>query len=424
MDTTSFWRAEASCDTHAMAMFLIAHQQELLAASAPPEHDPLTRVSVLLYEGWRALRSGDFMQADRCFDAGIAITAARNFIFWYDYFKGKAMAAYLRGDLTEALSFFERLDQKNACDPETLVYYGNTLLRLGRARDARPLYLDAAKNGMEDVATRDFLLTLGSSIETGDAVFDHLLGAQPWSERLQVPPVHEIPACTLAETFKLPIFINCRDRVTCLQRLVTWLLDADYQNLYLLDNASTYPPLLAYYEHFQNDPRVTVVRLGQNLGYQALWASGILAELDVRTPYVYTDPDVLPIEDCPRGVVARLYQILCRYPGIDKVGLDIKTDDLPPGKDRERATQWRYRIEIEENLWYAPVDTTFALYAPVRYYVLAQALRTTGRLMVRHLPWYFDSAHLPADEAYYIAHANESSNYAKQIKEQDVEERP
>ena len=35
--------------------------------------------------------------------------------------------------------------------------------------------------------------------------------------------------------------------------------------------------------------------------------TGILHQLDIRTPYVYTDPDVLPVESCPKGLVARLY---------------------------------------------------------------------------------------------------------------------
>ena len=45
-----------------------------------------------------------------------------------------------------------------------------------------------------------------------------------------------------------PIFINCRDRITCLSVLVDWLEKAGHENIYLLDNDSSYPPLLEYYE--------------------------------------------------------------------------------------------------------------------------------------------------------------------------------
>lgn len=97
----------------------------------------------------------------------------------------------------------------------------------------------------------------------------------------------------------LPIFINCRDRVGCLSQLVDWLLQAGYENLILLDNASSYAPLLQYYEDIRSE-RVRIVMLGENLGHTALWDSEVLEMLNIETPYVYTDPDVLPAEACPK----------------------------------------------------------------------------------------------------------------------------
>ena len=218
---------------------------------------------------------------------------------------------------------------------------------------------------------------------------------------------------------KIPIFINCRDRLQCLQRLVRWLLEAGYRNICLLDNASTYPPLLAYYERFADDSRVTVFRFRENLGYQALWISGLLRKLDVRVPYVYTDPDVLPVEECPHGVVARLYQVLRRYPFLHKVGLGIVTKDLPPSDVVKRQRSYEH-VPLEENLYFAPCDTTFALYAPAWHYTLFPSACTHGRMMIRHLPWYLDPSNLPEDERYYIAHADGSSTFAEAVKK-DVE---
>ena len=43
-------------------------------------------------------------------------------------------------------------------------------------------------------------------------------------------------------------------------------------------------------------------------------------------------------------------------------------------------------------------------------------MRTGGRLLLRHLPWYLDPQHLPEDEAYYIAHADASSTFARDVK--------
>ncbi len=417
MDVTEFWQAQAACDTRRMADVLMAHPPEAFMGASGGDC-PLDAAGVLLFEGFQALRAGDSDRAERCADAGAAILQARGTETWFDLFKCKAIALYQRGEFAGALPFFEGLDEHGACDPETLTYYGNTLMHLGRTAEARPLYLHAAKYFPEGGAPlENFLLSLGSSVETGDEVFDALLKGTTWTGRLQEPPVREIPAVSLADTFGFPIFINCRDRLGCLRRLVTWLLDAGYHCIYLIDNASTYPPLLSYYESFAGDPRVTILRLERNYGYQALWSAGILRKLDIRSPYVYTDPDVLPVEDCPRGLVARLYQILCRYPQLDKVGPGLRTDDLPPAQQGARTYEAHfYHVPLEEAIWYAPLDTTFALYAPIRHYAAAQAVRTTGQLMVRHLPWYLDSAHLPEDEAYYVAHADASSTFAQGLQ--------
>lgn len=210
---------------------------------------------------------------------------------------------------------------------------------------------------------------------------------------------------------QLPIFINCRDRVTCLSKLVEWLLAAGYQNLILLDNASTYQPLLVYYERVRSE-QVRVVRLEENLGHTALWASGMLELLDVRTPYVYTDPDVLPTEDCPSHFLQEFVRILGAHPGIRKVGAALRYEDITfPDKKRVQVSEASfYQIPLGDEAYVANVDTTFALYRNVRFYHRGPAIRLAGCYTFRHLPWYYDYDHLPEDEQYYLDHANASSS--------------
>lgn len=212
----------------------------------------------------------------------------------------------------------------------------------------------------------------------------------------------------------LPIFINSRDRLGCLREQVAWLLEAGYTRLYILDNASTYAPLLAYYRELMRDVRVQVIFLGENMGYKAIWLSGILEKLAIETPYVYTDSDVVPQSDCPKNVVQILLRVLKRNPFLKKAGLGLIYQDIT-FYDREkwqRSEAGFYRFPIGENLYFAPVDTTFALYVNCRHYTLRMAARTTGSCMARHLPWYYDYDHLPEDEAYYMQHADSSSTIA------------
>ncbi len=212
----------------------------------------------------------------------------------------------------------------------------------------------------------------------------------------------------------VPIFINSRDRLNCLQQLVSWLRQAGYRRIYILDNASTYAPLLSYYESLKGERGIEVIRL-PNLGHVALWSSGILDQLDIKTVYVYTDSDVLPQEGCPKDIVRRLYRLLRRYPFVDKAGPGIEYRDITfwdKEKIQRRHPEF-YRVPLEQDVYFAPLDTTFALYRPVRSYRLFSAIRTTGAMMVRHLPWYLDAENLPEDERYYMAHANESSTQAR-----------
>ena len=210
----------------------------------------------------------------------------------------------------------------------------------------------------------------------------------------------------------VPIFINARDRVGVMKKLIDWLLDAGYRNLIILDNDSTYKKLLKYYKELEKDSRVKIVFLKRNFGYKAIWESKILETLKISTPYVYTDPDVVPAENCPKDFVKKLYKLLDDNHEIRKVGLGLIYDDVTFfGKEETFKREQNYCKggDIGDNISYAQVDTTFALYANLRSYNLRFSLRTYGDFVARHLPWYFDYDNLPEDEKYYMEHANKNS---------------
>lgn len=210
----------------------------------------------------------------------------------------------------------------------------------------------------------------------------------------------------------VPIFINSRDRVGVLRKLINWLLKAGYKNLIILDNNSTYPKLLEYYSKLEEDERVKVVMLKKNLGYKALWLSNILEDMKISTPYVYTDPDVLPIDECPKDFMKRLIEVLDSNHEIRKVGLSLLWEDITiDNKEKHRRSQFDLfkRGYLGNNISYANVDTTFALYSNLRIYSLRFSLRTYGDFRLRHLPWYFNYKKLPEDEKYYLEHADRNS---------------
>lgn len=193
----------------------------------------------------------------------------------------------------------------------------------------------------------------------------------------------------------VPVIINCRDRVIDLVNLVAWLEKAGHENITLLDNDSTWEPLLTYYEQTPHE----VVRLEENLGSRALWRSGRVP----GTEFVYSDPDVLPTEECPLDVVEYLHDLLGRF-SHPKAGLGLMLDDTPHfqsiGWERSLVSDSRM---LEPGVFDSLVDTCFALYRPHTTHSLL-ALRTAAPYLCRHTPWY-RIADPTEEEQYYLARA-------------------
>lgn len=208
----------------------------------------------------------------------------------------------------------------------------------------------------------------------------------------------EYPAST-------PIFVNSRDRLTCLLQLLTWLSNAGYDNTAIIDNASTYTPLVA----FLRECPYPVLRLKRNLGHTALWKIRELRSLIRSEWFVYTDPDILPRESCPRDVIPHLYVVMNRHPDYVKAGLGLLLTDIPDCYYLKqfvlRGQENLYGRQVEPGVYEADTDTTFSLYRPGTPYVVAPALRTRGDYQARHLSWYADSAHLDKEDQYYRDHA-------------------
>jgi len=203
----------------------------------------------------------------------------------------------------------------------------------------------------------------------------------------------------------IPVLINCRDQVSMLRQQVEWLLSAGHQNIYLIDNASTYTPLLEYLTSVRFD--VTVVRLNENVGHLALWEWDLLNRLKIRPPFVYSDPDMVPIQECPQNLVEHLYDLLCSMPETRKVGCGIVYSDLPSCYTfRDQVVKWEsqfWKVPVGRMAFRAAVDTTFAIYRDTGPFIL-EAIRTNYPYVMRHLPWYLDSADPSEEQIYYQTH--------------------
>ena len=205
----------------------------------------------------------------------------------------------------------------------------------------------------------------------------------------------------------IPIIINSRDRLEPMRQLIDWLYSVNMKNIWICDNASTYPPLLEFLSGLTN-----VVHLNQNLGHRAPWLSGLVPRLGRNSQFIVTDPDVVPDQNCPSDAVAHFCTLLKRYPHVDKVGFGLRIDDLPSHyAHRSRVIAWESQFwedELEPGVFRAPVDTTFALYRPGLGHSNNKALRTGLPYVARHTPWYVNSDHLSDEQRWYVDHADKA----------------
>lgn len=207
----------------------------------------------------------------------------------------------------------------------------------------------------------------------------------------------------------VPVFITVRDRLEPLRSLVGWLEAAGGVEIVLVDNDSAYPPLLEWLHAVPH--RVVTTR--RNLGPRVAWITGLVQDVGLERPYVVTDPDVVPDDDCPKDLLAHLREVLEAHPFADRAGPGLRIDDLPAGgRHTSEVVEWESQFwtdEVSPGVYRADIDTTFALYRPGRRRPGGTALRTGAPYLARHVPWY--EVGEPSEEAlFYRGRADPTVN--------------
>ncbi len=129
----------------------------------------------------------------------------------------------------------------------------------------------------------------------------------------------------------IKIVINNRNRLTTTKNMVEKLLSVNSdEQIIIIDNASTYPPLLEWYEMLMNNPKYwgkVQINFHKNEGHLALWATGLYKELGEH--FIYTDADIILPENLPLDWKEIMYNTMLKYPEYKKIALGLKVDDLP-----------------------------------------------------------------------------------------------
>src|ERR1017187_8924834 len=160
---------------------------------------------------------------------------------------------------------------------------------------------------------------------------------------------------------KLKCYIPVRNMMTFTRQMVEWLIIRGVEPV-ILDNDSSYRPLLDWYE----TKPCAVIQLHENLGPYALWKSGRVPD----GPFFLSDPD-LDLTGVPDDFQSVMIGVLERNPGKTKVGLSLEIEDIPERNLHSLWMGWPSIKDWERRFWNpdkrtpdgftVQVDTTFAL---------------------------------------------------------------
>jgi Glycosyl transferase family 2 len=215
---------------------------------------------------------------------------------------------------------------------------------------------------------------------------------------------------------EIPIIIISFNQLQYLKRLIDFLKNFNYNNIVIIDNNSTYEPLLEYFNEIESV--VKIHRLKQNYGHLVFWKVKELFEKYSKGYYVVTDADINPVVECPEDFLLKFKYILDNDFKFNKVGFSLKIDDIPlTNLNRDKIIKWESRFwdkKTSEGNFIAKIDTTFALYKPSYKYDIdnfMMAIRTKYPIQAIHGGWYIDNKNLSKEQDFYYKSCDFSSSW-------------
>lgn len=215
---------------------------------------------------------------------------------------------------------------------------------------------------------------------------------------------------------KIPVFIISYNQLSYVKQIVGWLKEYGFANIHIVDNKSTYKPLLDYLDTVD----CYVHHMDKNYGHTVIWSSGKFDDIITRQCYIVSDCDIAPNPKLPKDFVCKLYELLGKYPYLTKIGFALNIADLPETETNKIVKQWESKFwskEIDNNIYLADIDTTFALYRPGKLVMNTKrfyyAIRVAGDMTAIHLPWFETK---DTDESlFYRKTANSSASWTKNV---------
>jgi hypothetical protein len=216
----------------------------------------------------------------------------------------------------------------------------------------------------------------------------------------------------------IPVIINNRDLLTWPKAMVERIKQYnDVGRIIIIDNESTYQPLLEWYE----TKPCEIIRVG-NLGHRAPWDTNLVRSLKSEY-YVVTDPD-LDLSQTPDDTLQYLREKILDL-GMRKLGLMLDLGRVTPEMTYYKYLQWYEKGRrhmsgiINDIMIRLTVDTTFAIYPGDEWRYFVGGSSTLPPYQAGHMPWYYTKETMEADQEYmyYLNHASNSASIKQFLTE-------
>ena len=188
--------------------------------------------------------------------------------------------------------------------------------------------------------------------------------------------------------------------------LVEYFLNLNEEDIYILDNNSTYSPLLEWFEKIKKNESVKVIKSEINHGHRIYWNIGFYNQISNFKYSIITDHDILPYRNFEEGWKEKWIDMLEKYK-VEKVGSAINISDLPDfspfknGVISHEKNFWQPSQEIEKNCFNNEIDTTLYLQKIHTSHTYFKSIRMADYL-IKHRPWYINPNELTEEDIFYF----------------------
>jgi hypothetical protein len=211
---------------------------------------------------------------------------------------------------------------------------------------------------------------------------------------------------------KITVFLNNFNRLTYLKNMVEFLKQFTECDIIVIDNNSTYPALLDWYD---KQTICKIIKLNQNMGCMAPWESGIINSMSSHY-YIVSDSD-MDLSNLPKDFIYQLKIGIDKHPERYKCALSLEYEDIVPTDNYrcamiETEKRW-WQTKIDDLYYICESDTTFAMYRkdiPCPWFTCA--IRIDRPYTIKHLPWYLDINNLSEEDKYYLNSASCQPRYS------------